>query len=76
VIDAADIVPRYAAGGFAVMPLHWPEHGHCSCGRLDCASPAKHPMLKHGVHDATTDLGQIAEWLARWPDANWGITPP
>jgi hypothetical protein len=29
----------------------------------------------HGLHDATTDMGVIAEWLARFPDCNWGIRP-
>jgi hypothetical protein len=30
----------------------------------------------HGVHDASTDLGQVAEWLARFPGCNWAIRPP
>lgn len=44
-----------------------PVRGQCKgqCGRTG-----------HGVHDATTDLGQIAEWLARWPGCNWGGEPP
>src|SRR3954451_22868765 len=73
---AADTIPRYAAAGLAVVPLHTPTgDGRCSCGHAGCRSTGKHPRLRHGVHDATTDLGQIAEWLGRWPDANWGITP-
>lgn len=30
----------------------------------------------HGLYDATTDLGKIAEWLARYPGCNWGVRPP
>lgn len=30
----------------------------------------------HGLHDATTDPGQVAEWLARYPHCNWAIRPP
>lgn len=33
-------------------------------------------MLGHGLHDATTDPGQVAEWLAAFPEGNWGIRPP
>ncbi|MEU7817072.1 bifunctional DNA primase/polymerase [Pseudonocardia sp. NPDC049154] len=33
-------------------------------------------MLGHGLHDATTDPGQVAEWLAAFPTANWAVRPP
>src|SRR6516162_4400765 len=42
----------------------------CSCGRANCASPAKHPfsrLVPHGLKDATTDPKQIAAW--------WGSNP-
>lgn len=32
--------------------------------------------IGHGFLDATTDMGQVAEWLAAHPGANWGIRPP
>lgn len=32
--------------------------------------------LGHGLYDATTDLGQIAEWLAAYPGCNWAVRPP
>lgn len=44
-------------------PLRQTCHGEC--GRLG-----------HGLHDATTDPAQVAEWLARYPRCNWGIRPP
>ena len=39
---------------------------------------AKEPMIAkrdggNGCHDATTDLGQIHAWWAKWPDANVGV---
>ncbi len=73
--DVVDLVPRYARAGIAVLPLHTVRGGRCSCGR-DCPTPGKHPRLRHGAKDATCDLGRIAEWLARWPDTNWGGVPP
>lgn len=83
--DAIDEVLRYAAAGVGVMPLHTWRGGRCTCRRSDCAvlgdgttvgSPAKHPLTEHGKDDATTDLGVIAEWAARWPGCNWGMRPP
>lgn len=32
--------------------------------------------LGHGLHDATTDAGQVVEWLAAFPTANWAVRPP
>ena len=41
---------RYAAVGFSVLPLHRPVERNgrcmCSCGKVDCKSPAKHPVGK------------------------------
>lgn len=69
------IIPSYAAAGVAVLPLHSVQDGRCSCGR-DCPTPAKHPRTRNGKDDATTDLGTVAEWMARWPGCNWGVRPP
>jgi hypothetical protein len=64
---------NYAARGWSVFPLHGVSGGACTCGRADCSSPAKHPRTRHGLREATTDLGGIREWWARWPSANVGI---
>lgn len=83
--DAAEVIPAYARAGLPVLPLHTMRGGRCTCRRSDCAvlpdgttvgSPAKHPLTGHGKDDATTDIGVIAEWLARWPGCNWGVRPP
>lgn len=61
----------YGRRGWAVLPCHSPAtSGGCTCGRTDCASPAKHPRLRRGLHEATTDPDLIAAWWRRWPDAN------
>lgn len=68
-----------AARGWRMVPLHWPKFNQadefvgCSCGNPDCDSPGKHPLIKAWQHNATTDIAQINEWLAQWPDANWAI---
>jgi hypothetical protein len=70
----------YAARGIPVYPAHWPRRipGEaslaCSCRRGPaCDRPAKHPLVRHGVNDATTNQAQLKRWWQRWPDANIGL---
>jgi Bifunctional DNA primase/polymerase, N-terminal len=70
----------YAARGIPVYPVHWPRpipggaSLACSCPRGPaCDRPAKHPLLRHGVKDATTDPDRIDRWWHRWPQANVGL---
>ncbi|HET7486660.1 MAG TPA: bifunctional DNA primase/polymerase [Acidimicrobiales bacterium] len=64
----------YARRGWRVFPCHAPGRGGpCTCGARDCASPAKHPRTRHGLHDASTDPTQVAAWWRRWPAGNVGI---
>jgi hypothetical protein len=70
----------YAAGGIPVYPVHWPHHIRgganltCSCPRgPGCDRPAKHPLVRHGVKEATTDPDMLGRWWARWPHANVGL---
>ena len=70
--DAAIV---YARRGWPVFPCHSPmaTAGGCSCGRVDCASPAKHPRIAGGLNSATTEDAQLRRWWARWPHANVGV---
>jgi hypothetical protein len=70
----------YAAWGIPVYPVHWPRpilggaSLACSCPRGPaCDRPAKHPLVRHGVKDATTDADRIGRWWHRWPQANVGL---
>jgi hypothetical protein len=63
----------YASKGMPVFPVHEPMEGVCSCQKLDCDRPGKHPRTQHGFLDATTDLVQVSEWWDQWPKANIGI---
>ena len=60
----------YARRGWHVFPLHGIVRRRCTCGRLDCSSPGKHPITRHGVKDATSDPHVINEWWRRWRCAN------
>ncbi|GIF19110.1 hypothetical protein BJ973_006156 [Actinoplanes tereljensis] len=65
----------YARHGIPVLPVHTPDpSGGCSCDRgVRCDRPGKHPRLRHGLTDASTDPRQIELWWARWPAANLGL---
>jgi Bifunctional DNA primase/polymerase, N-terminal len=70
----------FAARGIPVYPVHWPRPIPggaglaCSCRRGPaCDRPAKHPLLRHGAKQATTDPAQLARWWDRWPRANTGL---
>jgi hypothetical protein len=75
-----DAALGYAARGTPVYPVHWPRPIPggaglaCSCRRgATCDRPAKHPLVRHGLHDATCDPGQLERWWSRWPQANVGL---
>jgi Bifunctional DNA primase/polymerase, N-terminal len=70
---------RYVRLGMAVLPLHWPVPHEgclaCSCGRVDCASPAKHPFAKlvaNGLRDASRDSVVTNRWFQN-SELNIGI---
>ena len=67
-----DAALAYAAIGWAVLPVVGVSAGRCGCGK-SCGSPGKHPISRHGVHDASTDAVLIREWWRRSPKANVGI---
>lgn len=67
-----------ALAGIPVLPCHWPvEAGYgpdgwsrlaCSCGRLECATQAGHPIGEMTVSDASTDPVLVAKW---WTGGLW-----
>ncbi|HEX8628402.1 MAG TPA: bifunctional DNA primase/polymerase, partial [Catenuloplanes sp.] len=72
--DLAAAARRYAARGIPVLPLHTPgDAGRCSCRRVGCERPGKHPRLRHGLCEASTEPGQLDLWWATWPTANIGL---
>jgi hypothetical protein len=75
-----DAALGHAARGIPVYPVHWPRPTPgattlgCSCPRGPaCDRPAKHPLVRHGIHDATTSPAQLERWWRRWPHANVGL---
>src|SRR5919112_3988842 len=52
----------YARHGIPVLPVHTAVAGNCSCGRNGCDRPGKHPRLRHGLTEATTDPLRLEMW--------------
>jgi hypothetical protein len=61
-----------AREGAYVLPLWWTdEAGVCQCPKgRSCPSPGKHPLLRHGLQDASANCRTIERWWQRWPLAN------
>jgi hypothetical protein len=79
-MNALEAALGYAARGIPVYPVHWPRllpggvSLACSCPRgSSCDRPAKHPLVRHGIHDATCDPAKLERWWSRWPAANLGL---
>ena len=68
-----DVALEYAARGWRVFPLHGVVNAACTCGRRDCSFPGKHPLVRRGLYEATTDERVIVEWWRQWRSANIGI---
>lgn len=59
--------------GWHVFPVHSVRKDRtCTCGK-DCASPAKHPVTRRGLLDASGDPDTVTGWWRRWPWANLAI---
>lgn len=68
-----DAVRRYLDWGWFLVPLHAVfDQFRCTCGREDCQSVGKHPLVRNGIYDARRDPGALA-WWEWWPWANIGV---
>lgn len=63
----------YIGRSWRVLPVHWINNGRCSCCKVDCASPGKHPLVARGVKDATANESDVRLAWASCPHANIGI---
>lgn len=59
--------------GWAVIPINSIKDGRCTCGKANCSSPGKHPLVRYGSKEATKDLKVIESWSRKFPDSNVGI---
>lgn len=68
-----DAALEYAARGWRVFPLHGIVNGACTCGRRGCSSPGKHPLVRRGLYEATTEEPVIVDWWRQWRSGNIGV---
>jgi hypothetical protein len=74
VIGHLNKVLEYAAKGLRVFPLFYVlKEGGCSCRREKCNRVGKHPTVRNGLHEATTDEATIRQWWTDMPWANIGL---
>jgi putative DNA primase/helicase len=66
-----------ARKGIRVMPVHgtafYKDKIGCTCGKIDCKSPGKHPIFNLWHNIVEYDVHTITSWYRKYPHANLGI---
>ncbi|MGW0839127.1 bifunctional DNA primase/polymerase [Streptomyces sp. NPDC002787] len=60
-----------AAAGLPLAPAAYPSGYRCSCDRVGCPTPARHPVSFAWQTQSTTDRAQIERWARHQPQANF-----
>ncbi|MET9437018.1 bifunctional DNA primase/polymerase [Streptomyces sp. NPDC006551] len=60
-----------AAAGLPLAPAAYPVGYRCSCERIGCPTPARHPVSFAWQTQSTTDRAQIQRWADAEPEANF-----
>ncbi|MBV2353703.1 bifunctional DNA primase/polymerase [Streptomyces sp. J2-1] len=61
-----------AQAGLPLAPAAHPADGYgCSCDRVGCPTPARHPVSFAWQTQSTTDAAQIERWARSQPEANF-----
>ncbi|OON72057.1 bifunctional DNA primase/polymerase [Streptomyces tsukubensis] len=60
-----------AAAGLPLAPAAHPAGYRCSCDRVGCPTPARHPVSFAWQTQSTTDRSQIQRWASHQPQANF-----
>lgn len=60
-----------AAAGLPLAPAAHPAGYRCSCDRVGCPTPARHPVSFAWQTQSTTDRAQIERWARNQPRANF-----
>ncbi|MEU2771967.1 bifunctional DNA primase/polymerase [Streptomyces sp. NPDC007162] len=70
--DREDLLLAAAAAGLPLAPAAHPAPGYgCSCDRVGCPTPARHPVSFAWQTQSTTDRAQIERWARHQPQANF-----
>ncbi|MEV6317130.1 bifunctional DNA primase/polymerase [Streptomyces sp. NPDC051776] len=66
-----DLLLAAAGAGFPLAQAAYPEGYGCSCDRIGCPTPGRHPVSFAWQTQASTDPEQVARWLQTEPEANF-----
>lgn len=66
-----DLLLSSAAAGFPLAPAAHPDGYSCSCERIGCPTPARHPVSFAWQTQASIDPEQVERWARNRPDANF-----
>ncbi|WP_156725285.1 bifunctional DNA primase/polymerase [Streptomyces apocyni] len=60
-----------AGAGLPLAPAAYPSGYRCSCDRVGCPTPARHPVSFAWQTQSTTDAAQVERWAKHQPQANF-----
>ncbi|AVH97746.1 MULTISPECIES: bifunctional DNA primase/polymerase [Streptomyces] len=69
--DREKLLLAVAAAGLPLAPAAYPVGYSCSCERIGCPTPARHPVSFAWQTQSTTDRSQIERWARNEPEANF-----
>ncbi|MFF2651933.1 bifunctional DNA primase/polymerase [Streptomyces sp. NPDC058045] len=69
--DREALLLAAAAAGLPLSPAAHPSGYRCSCDRVGCPTPARHPVSFAWQTQSTTDRSQIERWARHQPEANF-----
>ncbi|WP_306320890.1 MULTISPECIES: bifunctional DNA primase/polymerase [unclassified Streptomyces] len=69
--DREGLLLAAAAAGFPLAPAAYPSDYRCSCNRVGCPTPGRHPVSFAWQTQSTTDRAQIERWARHQPQANF-----
>ncbi|MBB1245544.1 bifunctional DNA primase/polymerase [Streptomyces durbertensis] len=66
-----DLLLASTDAGFPLAPAAHPEGYGCSCERIGCPTPGRHPVSFAWQTQATSDPEQVLRWARSRPEANF-----
>ncbi|MFV0136311.1 bifunctional DNA primase/polymerase [Streptomyces sp. HMX87] len=66
-----DLLLAAAGAGLPLAPAAHPAGYRCSCDRIGCPTPARHPVSFAWQTQSTTDRAQVERWARHQPQANF-----
>ncbi|MQY11207.1 hypothetical protein SRB5_13210 [Streptomyces sp. RB5] len=69
----AEMIASAARAGLPLAPAAHPEGYGCSCDRVGCPTPARHPVSFAWHSQASADAQRVEKWLASYPEANFVV---